>query len=376
VTHPILCVYHANCADGLVAAWAVHRALGPDVDYKPANYGDRIDRNRVLGKDVLIVDFSYPLSVLRAIAQEARSVLVLDHHATSQADLATLTPPTTWIGDQETCPAPYATWLTDADAADQPLAAIFDMDRSGAGITWDYLHRCGKTHTAQSWPRPRIVDLVEDRDLWRFQYGDESRAFHAVLASYDWTDLPAMFARLDEWGRAQRRHDVIALDLKCESIWEGILSEGHAILRAHRQSVAAAVRATRRTMSLAGHVVPVACVPAGMASDAGQLLNQPLEGNVNNEAVVVRYVPSSAALRAGETRPFFSATYYDGADGLRHFSLRSPPGGADVGKIAQQIAESFNQRYYYGREAAAKPWSGGGHEHAAGFDAPLGWEGE
>lgn len=51
----------------------------------------------------------------------------------------------------------------------------------------------------------------------------------------------------------------------------------------------------------------------------------------------------------------FSATYYDGADGRRHFSLRSPEGGADVG-------------------AMAKRHGGGGHEHAAGFDAPLGWE--
>ena len=29
----VLCIYHANCADGFGAAWAVHRALGDDVEF-------------------------------------------------------------------------------------------------------------------------------------------------------------------------------------------------------------------------------------------------------------------------------------------------------------------------------------------------------
>lgn len=414
---PVLCIYHANCADGLLAAWAVHRAL-PDAEFAAASYsGDPVgsrgrraegggwDFTALRDRDVLIVDFSYPLATLRAIAAEARSVLVLDHHKTAQEDLATLLPPTTWIGDQETFPAPYADWLADTDAADQPVAAIFDMNRSGAGITWDYLNpRADNRQLAQirsgvrrKWdvdpdviepghvtkeiedkiqalPRPRIVDLVEDRDLWRFKYGDETRAFHAVLASYDWTDLPAMFARLDDWDRASHRYDEIATDrlnLGRETRWEGLLAEGHAILRAHRIAVQAAVRATRRTMRLTGHVVPVANVPAALASDAGEMLNEQQTEALNTAITVAR----------------FSATYYDGSDGRRHFSLRSPPGGADVGAVAKRMAARFNALGSSLAEMAYDAlgrrnvwsdhtWSGGGHAHAGGFDAPLGWEGE
>jgi hypothetical protein len=40
------------------------------------------------------------------------------------------------------------------------LKLIFDMNRSGAGMVWDFFH--------PDEPRPWIVDYVEDRDLWRF----------------------------------------------------------------------------------------------------------------------------------------------------------------------------------------------------------------
>lgn len=44
----------------------------------------------------------------------------------------------------------------------------------------------------------------------------------------------------------------------------------------------------------------------------------------------------------------FAAVFHEGADGWRHWSLRSKPGGADVSEIA-------------------RAYGGGGHKHAAGF---------
>jgi hypothetical protein len=34
----VLYVFHAKCADGLGAAWAVHRALGDDAEFVAASY--------------------------------------------------------------------------------------------------------------------------------------------------------------------------------------------------------------------------------------------------------------------------------------------------------------------------------------------------
>lgn len=402
----VLCVYHAGCADGLGAAWAVHKALGPDVEFVSAKYGDLPPRESCpvcngtgagdyscsagctdclgtgflgplhLNRNVLIVDFSYPLDVLRAMAAEARSVLVLDHHKTAQEDLQNpaviclddlsaskerssdsmissnqVTGASRWsrtVGNSGISQPlmNFSNWIDycgdELRGDDSNLAAIFDMDRSGAGLTWDYLH--------PGVSRPRIIDLIEDRDLWKFKFGDESRAFHAVLASYDWTDLPGMFQFLNECSFGNEIVD----PNKARAI---ATQEGYAILRAQQQAAAAAVAASRRTIKIADHVVPCANVPPSMASDAGHLLCQ-------------------QDWLAG----WFSATYYDGSDGRRHFSLRSPSGGADVGQIAKGVAEHFNWLVAENFKDFHYEWSGtfagGGHAHAAGFDAPLGWEGE
>ena len=81
---PDLCIYHANCMDGFTAAWVVARKV-PGIELVPASYGDAPPD--VLGKTVLIVDFSYAKAVLETMAGDARLVVVLDHHKTAEAAL-------------------------------------------------------------------------------------------------------------------------------------------------------------------------------------------------------------------------------------------------------------------------------------------------
>lgn len=346
----LLCIYHADCADGLGAAWVVHKALGPEVEFVAAKYGQ--EPPSCAGRDVLIVDFSYPLSVLRAMAAEARSVLVLDHHKTAQEDLHE-------IPRQDLSWQSWLEYNADGDKNKANLAAIFDLDRSGAGIAWDYLSGVAL--------RPRIINLIEDRDLWHFKFGDETWAFHAVLMSYDITNLPAMFKLLNSWLELDwfKGNPKFAGGLGFDS---HVLAEGRAILRANAQAVASAVAASRRTIRIASYVAPCANVPPAMASEAGHLLCDPKFEDGTREKTT----------ESGGWMLAFSATYYDGADGKRHFSLRSPEGGADVGQIARQMAERFNGWKALGEEMANMKgcWTGGGHPHAAGFDAPLTWEGE
>ena len=83
---PPICIYHANCMDGFGAAWVVWKYFGGEVGMHAAGYGS--PPPEVGGRDVVIVDFSYKREVLEALAKEARSVLVLDHHKTAQEDLA------------------------------------------------------------------------------------------------------------------------------------------------------------------------------------------------------------------------------------------------------------------------------------------------
>jgi len=127
-----LVIYHASCPDGFAAAWAVWKRSGP-VELLPARHGDAPPLEQARGRSVYVVDFSYPREQTQALAGAASEILVLDHHKTAEDALRGL---------------PYC---------------VFDMQRSGAGLTWDQLHES---------PRPWLIDYVEDRDLWRFDLED------------------------------------------------------------------------------------------------------------------------------------------------------------------------------------------------------------
>jgi nanoRNase/pAp phosphatase (c-di-AMP/oligoRNAs hydrolase) len=144
-----LVIYHGNCFDGFTAAWVVNGYL-EEIDEKgefyPATYGSYPPD--VKGKNVYIVDFSYPRNVLMKMYDDAKNLLVLDHHKTAQDNLEGL----------DFC--------------------IFDMERSGAGIAWDYFFNFT--------PRPWLVNTIEDRDLWKFNF-PYTKEIMAYIASSPFT---------------------------------------------------------------------------------------------------------------------------------------------------------------------------------------------
>src|SRR6478736_8978193 len=79
-----LCIYHSPCYDGFTAAWVVRQAF-PDAKFIGANYGD--EPPDVRGKEVIVVDFSYPRDVLERMHEQAKSLLVLDHHKSAEKAL-------------------------------------------------------------------------------------------------------------------------------------------------------------------------------------------------------------------------------------------------------------------------------------------------
>ncbi len=157
-----LVIYHGNCFDGFTAAWILHDH-GPwrDAEFYPAFHGNDPPWELIQGRDVIMVDFSYRRALLERAYDLAATLRVWDHHASAKDDLAGLD---------------YCT---------------FDMERSGAGLAWDI---CKGTGT----PRPWLVDMVEDRDLWRFRF-TTTQACTAYMASQpysfdNWDDMQAMGA--------------------------------------------------------------------------------------------------------------------------------------------------------------------------------------
>jgi len=136
-----LIVFHAPCPDGFGAAYAAWRRFGEKADYVGAEHGAYPVLD-VQGRDVFVLDFSFPRAQLEAMRQAARSLVILDHHKTAQEDLAAFP------------------------------GAVFDMTRSGARLAWEYFH--------PDQALPRLLAYVEDRDLWNWAL-PESSDFLAYL---------------------------------------------------------------------------------------------------------------------------------------------------------------------------------------------------
>lgn len=144
-------IYHNNCYDGVTAAWVAYKALDlaftggvSDVEYVPCNYSD--SPPDVTNKEVYIIDFSFKRPILEEMRARAKSLVILDHHKTAEEALKNFP------------------------------GAIFDMNRSGAGLAWDYFF--------PNIPRPDLVNYVEDRDLWKFILPN-SKEVNAFIQSWD-----------------------------------------------------------------------------------------------------------------------------------------------------------------------------------------------
>lgn len=131
-------IYHGGCHDGFGALWAVH-AAGIEFTAHPMGYNRPPPDGIPEGARVIICDFSFDRETTIALARHvgsAGSLWVFDHHATAQTELD---------------------GIEHDIGTGIPHRIVFDMDRSGAQITWDELH---------GGQRPELLDYVGKRDLW------------------------------------------------------------------------------------------------------------------------------------------------------------------------------------------------------------------
>lgn len=251
-----LIIYHANCLDGFGAAYAAWRhfePLGGEVEYVSASHGYNPPDCR--GSEVYIVDFSYKRAQLKQLCEQAARVTIIDHHISAQEDLAGL------------------------EKEHDNLQVVFDMERSGAVLTWEFFHKD---------EAPLLLRHVQDRDLWQFKL-DGTDAINTALMSY-----PFGFER---WHEAVNDPAALA----------SLRHEGETINRFRAQMIE---QYKQRAVlgEVAGHTVPVVNAPHAIISELlGQLaLEHP-----------------------------FAAGYQDKGN-KRSWSLRSRrEGGADVAKIAE-----------------------------------------
>jgi len=257
-----LCIYHGNCLDGFAAAWAVRFALGDRVEfYKGIHQQAPPD---VKDRDVILVDFSYKRDVLETMLGVAASITILDHHISAEKDLSAL-------------------------LRAGRIKGLFDMDKSGAMLAWQWFN--------PEQPAPALIAYIQDRDLWQFRL-DGSREINAALSSY-----PYDFCLWDKF-------------MADDAAVEALRRDGQAIERKLQNDVQQLIASGVRRMVIGGYDVPVLNVSSAYVSDAGHILS------------------------VGEA---FAACYWDHANG-RSFSLRSDIDGMDVAEVAKKYGGGGHEK--------------------------------
>lgn len=162
-------IYHKHCTDGLIAGVVAFNHMVnigiTNITCHEANYGEDVPELEFAGAHVMIVDFSYSPDMLAQISDLAESVVVCDHHpsAVEKFDVDG-----TLIRDFN------EGRVIESDDFAPNTKLIFDKNKSGAAIVRKYAN-------LDADPNYDIVDLVSDRDLWRFDFGEDSKCSHIGL---------------------------------------------------------------------------------------------------------------------------------------------------------------------------------------------------
>lgn len=272
---PDMVIYHHPCQDGWGARLACYLRW-PDAEYVPANYGH--PPPDVAGLKVLIVDFSYKADVLAAMGQVADSIVILDHHKTAAEDLA----PFAFASDPvRFTRATVATMLDDLKRGNYaPIRALFDMNRSGAMMAWNFIH--------PDQPAPELIKAIQDRDLWRFEF-EHSKPLATLLRT-----VPD---NIESW---------VAL---LERPFADLVAESRS-MQTYHESIVESLAAKAELVTIDGFDVVRCNAPYMFASDVCHLM---LERN-----------PGTIAM-----------TWSDG-EGYRHVSLRSLDDRPDVSAFAKK----------------------------------------
>ena len=155
-------LYHASCPDGTGAAWPFWREHSVKLQSCPfqayeVRHGEPYPD--VTDKSVAIVDFSFKRSIMKDICRVARYVRVIDHHKTAIRDLEGL------------------------EAEVDNYIGFFDIERSGAQLVWDLIY--------PGISRPWFIDIIADRDLWKWEIPD-SKYIGKALYHRDWYTFQKM----------------------------------------------------------------------------------------------------------------------------------------------------------------------------------------
>lgn len=138
----IVILYHGNCPDGFGGAYAAWKKFGDGAEYYSLSR-TAPGPEALHDADVYFIDFCYHQELMDNYVAQAKRLVMLDHHEGVE------------------------------DVIRSMPEYVYDANRSGASIAWDYFH--------PGQPMPNLLKYVEDDDLFRFALPD-TKAVVSYLA--------------------------------------------------------------------------------------------------------------------------------------------------------------------------------------------------
>lgn len=201
-------LYHKNCTDGFGAAYSAWKKFKDSAEYIEVNYNEPVptlEKNSI----IYILDFCYKKNTLLKLMQESE-VIILDHHFTAKENIV------------------FSNYH------------IYDENRSGAKIAWNYFHPNVENE---------LIEYISDKDLSRFIL-PFSKEIISSLESY-----PRDFNVWDKLSISKLKE------------------EGSHILRNKKNEIKLSLDKVFFTQ-IGGHVVPVINTSVFMSEIAEQLLEE------------------------------------------------------------------------------------------------------
>jgi len=137
----IVIAYHKGCPDGFTGAWVAWTKFKKTADYVELSH-QSLPPSLFNNKEIYMIDFAYPASLMKKIRKNAKKLIVLDHHISSKND------------------------IKEADVF------VFDNNKSGAVLAWEYFYKNKKI--------PNLAKYIQDRDLWTWKLPHSRELLSAV----------------------------------------------------------------------------------------------------------------------------------------------------------------------------------------------------
>lgn len=213
----VVIIYHGECPDGFSAAWVAWKKFGDGADYVPAHHQE-LPPEDLVGKEIFMLDFSFPMEIMARIVKENKKVTVIDHHKSAEGSVK------------------------------MAHEYLYEMNHSGAALAWRFFY--------PDLTIPWLIKYVEDMDIWKLKL----------------PDIFAMTLVLNSFKKDFETWNKLAKDLDDESVRDQYIKQGNIILKYENKLIDEIMDSNKEIVNFEGYEVYAINAPHAFASQIGNAL--------------------------------------------------------------------------------------------------------